>query len=135
MKTRLFLIFVVFAVMSVRAEVIPGYVLVDGTPAPAEYTLLSDGTVGLGSGQNASISQYTTGRITVPSAVKSGSKTFADIFFVINNQNVKFQFFSSPSYSIERRSFCGTGSEIVKIVPSPGKDLTSISPADSFIIL
>ena len=62
--------------MSVRAEVIPGCVLVNGTPVPAEYTLLSDGTVGLGSGQNASISQYTTGRITVPSSIKSGSKTY-----------------------------------------------------------
>ena len=58
------------------ASIIKGQVLVNGDPITAEYTVLSDNTVGLGSGHNASISQYTSGRITVPSKITSGGKTY-----------------------------------------------------------
>ena len=58
------------------ATIIKGTVLSAGDPIPAEYTLLEDGTVGLGSGHNACISQYNTGRITVPSQITSGGKTY-----------------------------------------------------------
>ncbi len=51
------------------AEILEGYVLVDGKEVRAEYTLLADGTVGLGTGHNACMSHYTTGRVTVPSEV------------------------------------------------------------------
>lgn len=64
--------------MAVEAssQIIKGTVLVNGSPATAEYMVLSDGTVGLGTGRNASISHYTVGRVTVPSTVKSGDKTY-----------------------------------------------------------
>ena len=54
-------------VSGLSAKVIKGHVLVDGVKATAEYTVLADGTVGLGSGSNACISHYTKGRVTVPS--------------------------------------------------------------------
>jgi len=40
-------------VSGLSAKVIKGHVLVDGVKATAEYTVLADGTVGLGSGSNA----------------------------------------------------------------------------------
>lgn len=58
------------------ATIIKGTVLAAGRPVPAEYTLLPDGTVGLGSGHNACISQYTKGRITVPSKIIVSDKTY-----------------------------------------------------------
>ena len=60
----------------VAAEIIVGSVLVDGKSTRAEFTVLADGTVGLGTGSNASISQYTTGRVTVPSSIKVGGSTY-----------------------------------------------------------
>ena len=64
------------ALSEASASIIKGQVLVNGDPITAEYTVLSNNTVGLGSGHNASISQYTSGRITVPSKITSGGKTY-----------------------------------------------------------
>ena len=58
------------------AGLISGTVLAAGDPVPAEYTLLKDGTVALGTGHNACISQYTKGRITVPSQITVSGKTY-----------------------------------------------------------
>lgn len=54
---------------AVCAEIVVGSVLVDGKATRAEYTVLEDGTVGLGTGCNACISHYTKGRVTVPSEI------------------------------------------------------------------
>ena len=59
-----------------------GTVLLNGTEIPAEYVKLSDGaylyggTVALGNGINACISQYSEGRIAVPATVKIGNKSY-----------------------------------------------------------
>ena len=75
---RLISIYILLALIVPRtsATIIKGTVLSAGDPIPAEYTLLEDGTVGLGTGHNACISQYNTGRITVPSQITSGGKTY-----------------------------------------------------------
>ena len=51
-----------------------GTVLLNGTPIPAEYTILPDSTVGLGSGANACISQYSAGRLIVPEQIEVSEK-------------------------------------------------------------
>lgn len=58
------------------AQIIKSQVMLNGSTIPAEYTILPDGTVGLGTGHNACISQYTIGRVTVPSQITFGGKTF-----------------------------------------------------------
>lgn len=50
--------------------------MLNGSTIPAEYTILSEGTVGLGSGRNACIPQYTRGRVTVPSKITYKKKTY-----------------------------------------------------------
>ncbi len=52
------------------AEILTGYVYVDGKEVEAQYTKLTSNTVALGTGQNACISQYTEGRLVVPGTVK-----------------------------------------------------------------
>lgn len=78
MKTRHIILIVLLTLMAVEAssKTIKGTVLVNGKSQAAEYTVLTETTVGLGTGRNASISHYTTGRVTVPSTVKSGDKTY-----------------------------------------------------------
>ncbi len=65
-----------FVVSEATASIIKGKVMANGDQIPAEFTVLSDNTVGLGSGHNACISHYTSGRITVPSQITSGGKTY-----------------------------------------------------------
>lgn len=62
--------------LSAFADILTGYVLVNGEKATAEYTKLTNSTVALGSGQNACISQYTQGRVTVPSTVVISGTTY-----------------------------------------------------------
>ena len=71
-----FLLVLILIVTETSASIIKGQVLANGNPITAEYTVLTNNTVGLGSGHNASISQYTSGRITVPSKITSGGKTY-----------------------------------------------------------
>ena len=71
-----FLLILTLCVSELSARVIKSHVLLNGSTIPAEYTVLSDNTVGLGSGYNACISQYTKGRVTVPSQITSGGKTY-----------------------------------------------------------
>lgn len=75
---RLISIYILLALVAsgASATIIKGTVLAVGRPIPAEYTLLEDGTVGLGSGHNACISQYTSGRITVPSEITVSNRTY-----------------------------------------------------------
>ena len=61
------------------AEIIQGYVLLNGEPTPADYTLLSDGKIALGTGQNACISQYSEGRVIVPPQITLELKTIFGI--------------------------------------------------------
>lgn len=51
------------------AEIVTGYVYVNGDKVSAEYTKLSETTLALGSGQNTCISQYCEGRLIVPGKV------------------------------------------------------------------
>ena len=76
MKRHLSIIFAILllAGSEVRAEVVMGTVLLNGSPIPAEYTILPDSTVGLGSGANACISQYSAGRLIVPEQVEVTEK-------------------------------------------------------------
>ena len=60
----------------VFAGFVESSVLVDGKNVKAVYTVLEDGTVGLGTGSNACMSQYTKGRVTVPSSIRVGDKTY-----------------------------------------------------------
>lgn len=71
-----FMLILTFCVSELSARVIKSHVLLNGSTIPAEYTVLSDKTVGLGSGHNASISQYTKGRVTVPSQITYDGKTY-----------------------------------------------------------
>ena len=79
MKRYLSIIFAILllAGSEVRAEVVIGTVLLNGSPIPAEYTILPDSTVGLGSGANACISQYSAGRVVVPEQIRTSE---VDIF-------------------------------------------------------
>lgn len=52
------------------AEILTGYVYVNGNEVEAQYTKLTSNTVALGTGQNTCISQYTEGRLVVPGTVK-----------------------------------------------------------------
>ena len=72
-----FLLILTLCVSELSARVIRNKVMLNGSTIPAEYTVLSDGTVGLGTGHNACISQYTIGRVTVPSQIKHDGKTYA----------------------------------------------------------
>lgn len=58
------------------AATLPGYVIASGRQIPATYTILPDGTLGLGNGYNACISQYTNARVTVPDKIKILGKEF-----------------------------------------------------------
>lgn len=74
-KIRTLLILTMLAVVvSADAKLVKGHVLINGKTATAEYTVLSDNTVGLGTGHNACTSQYLSGRLTVPwEACKAGT--------------------------------------------------------------
>lgn len=63
-------------VNNASAELLTGHVLLNGKQIPAQYTKLTSSTVALGSGYNACISQYSEGRVNVPSTVKIGSTTY-----------------------------------------------------------
>ena len=62
--------------LGASADILTGYVLVNGEKATAEYTKLTNTTVALGTGRNACISQYTEGRVTVPSTVVISGTTY-----------------------------------------------------------
>ena len=69
MRKPLYLIILLLSLLTTRvaqAEIINGFVLLNGFPISAQYTVLSDGTLGLGTGYNACISQYSNGRVWVP---------------------------------------------------------------------
>ena len=70
------LLILTLCVSELSAKVIKSQVMVDGSTLTAEYTILSESTVGLGSGHNACIPQYTSGRVTVPSKISYGNKTY-----------------------------------------------------------
>lgn len=70
------LLILTLCVSELSARVIRNKVMLNGSTIPAEYTVLPDGTVGLGSGHNACISQYTAGRVTVPSQITHDGKTY-----------------------------------------------------------
>ena len=77
MKRYIYILLILtLSVAELSAEVIKSQVLLNGATAPAEYTILSEGTVGLGSGHNACISHYTRGRVTVPSQITYKGKTY-----------------------------------------------------------
>lgn len=79
MKKNRFFLLLALAMMwvgSASAELLTGYVLLNGKQIPAEYTKLTNSTVALGSGFNACISQYSEGRVNVPSTVKIGNTTY-----------------------------------------------------------
>ena len=79
MKKNRFFLLLALAIMwagSASAELLTGYVLLNGKQIPAEYTKLTNSTVALGSGFNACISQYSEGRINVPGTVKIGGTTY-----------------------------------------------------------
>ena len=59
-----------------HATLIKGYVLIDGKEVPAEYTLLGNNCVSVGSGKNACISQYTKGFLTIPGEITVNSHTY-----------------------------------------------------------
>jgi len=76
-----------FTGVEASAELFFGYVYLNGKPIVAEYTMLSENTLGLGSGQNACISEYSSGRVVVPSEIKIEIK---DIFgFVREHRTYK----------------------------------------------
>ena len=52
-----FLLVLILIVTETSASIIKGQVLANGNPITAEYTVLTNNTVGLGSGHNACISQ------------------------------------------------------------------------------
>lgn len=77
-KIRTLLILTMLAVVvSADAKLVKGHVLINGKTATAEYTVLSDNTVGLGTGHNACTSQYLTGRLTVPETITVDKKTYS----------------------------------------------------------
>lgn len=71
-----FLLILTLCASELSAQVIKSQVILNGSAIPAEYTILSEGTVGLGSGHNACIPQYTRGRLTVPSKITYKNKTY-----------------------------------------------------------
>lgn len=62
---------------TLSAKLVKGHVLLNGVRVPAEYTVLTDNTVSLGSGRNASISQYCSGRVTIPDTINVSGKKYA----------------------------------------------------------
>ena len=78
-KTRIITLLMLIATAwtgSWAADVMKGYVLLNGNQINAEYTKISNTTVALGSGYNACISQYSQGRVQVPGVVKIGGKNY-----------------------------------------------------------
>ena len=83
---------IIFAVLlagltAARAEQLIGNILVNGKPVSAEFTKLSDNTVGLGTGRNTCIPQFTCGFVTVPGEVTIGGKTYT----VVEVRDVAFR--------------------------------------------
>ncbi|MCR5131752.1 MAG: leucine-rich repeat protein [Prevotella sp.] len=77
MKRYIFFILLLMSIVSeASSQIISGPVIVNGLLVPAEYTVLSDGTVGLGSGRNAAVSHYISGRIIVPPTITVSDKTY-----------------------------------------------------------
>ena len=77
-KIRTLLILTMLAVaVGADAKLVKGHVLINGKAAMAEYTILSDNTVGLGTGHNACTSQYLSGRLTVPETITIDKKTYS----------------------------------------------------------
>ena len=74
--------------IEINADIIKGYVLIDGKSVSAEYTLLSENTVSVGSGQNACIPQYTSGFHTVPGTITVNNTTYE----VVEIGSVAFRF-------------------------------------------
>lgn len=90
-KIILLTLIICSCVATMTAGPVNGYVLVNGEQLTAEYTLLDNGTVALGSGQNACIPQYTAGRVCVPGEVNISGTTYtvsavSDLAFRFCNQ-------------------------------------------------
>ena len=81
------LIFLSFGISS-YADVVKGNVYINGKSVPAEYTILSENTVSVGSGQNACIPQYTKGFLTIPGTVDINGTTYT----VVEVNSVAFRF-------------------------------------------
>ncbi|MBP5562159.1 MAG: leucine-rich repeat protein [Muribaculaceae bacterium] len=64
------------ATAQAQNNIIKGYVLINGTRAEAQYTKLSNNTVMLGTGQNACISQYLSGHLTIPGEITVSGTTY-----------------------------------------------------------
>ena len=62
--------------LPLQAEVLKGYVLINGKQVAAEYTKVDEGTVSVGSGQNSCIPQFTEGFLTIPGEVTIGGKVY-----------------------------------------------------------
>lgn len=75
-KIILLTLIICSCVSTLTAGPVNGYVLVNGEQLTAEYTLLGNGKVALGSGQNACIPQYTVGRVCVPEEVSISGTTY-----------------------------------------------------------
>lgn len=61
---------------SAFAQLMKGNVLLNGENITAEFTKLSSNTVALGSGMNSCISQYSEGRLAIPSTVTISGTTY-----------------------------------------------------------
>ena len=64
------------AMAQAQNTIINGYVLVDGKQVKAQYTKLDGNTVMLGTGQNACISQYTSGFVAIPGEITVAGTTY-----------------------------------------------------------
>lgn len=72
----LFLLMLMYTGGALGADILTGYVLLNGEQVEAEYTKLSANTVALGTGHNACVSQYSEGRLMVPGKVTINGTTY-----------------------------------------------------------